>query len=192
VESRGNSAGGKYAAAPPVRPSEPARTVWGLLAGKDDEDSTLQISVLTFRKTKGDRDMKKTLLAFSLLILAGCSTEPVLPQYAKEVSASKEFQQSTNTAAVTIIRDKGFVAGGCAITTYINGKYLAELDTGEKVTAYLNPGDVLIGAGFAGKGLCNGAPKKEREFSVKENTPRVLRIFIDQGGNVDILPMSIN
>ena len=192
MESRGNSAGGKYAAAPPVRPSEPARTVWGLLAGKDDEDSTLQISVLTFRKTKGDRDMKKTLLAFSLLILAGCSTEPVLPQYAKEVSASKEFQQSTNTAAVTIIRDKGFVAGGCAITTYINGKYLAELDTGEKVTAYLNPGDVLIGAGFAGKGLCNGAPKKEREFSVKENTPRVLRIFIDQGGNVDILPMSIN
>lgn len=47
MESRGNSAGGKYAAAPPVRTSEPARAVWGLLAGKDDEDSTLQISVLT-------------------------------------------------------------------------------------------------------------------------------------------------
>ncbi|MEH3538953.1 hypothetical protein POV94_23540, partial [Enterobacter roggenkampii] len=92
----------------------------------------------------------------------------------------------------TIIRDKGFVAGGCAITTYINGKYLAELDTGEKVTAFLNPGDVLVGAGFAGKGLCNGAPKKEREFSIKENDPRALRIFIDQSGNVDILPMSIN
>lgn len=192
MEPRGNTTRWKHAAAPLIRTSEPAGAVWRLLAGKDDEDFTLQISVLTFCKTKGDRDMKKTLLAFSLLIMAGCSTEPVLPQYAKEVPIPKEFQQKTNTTAVTIIRDKGFVAGGCAITTYINGKYLAELDTGEKVTAFLNPGDVLVGAGFAGKGLCNGAPKKEREFSIKENDPRALRIFIDQSGNVDILPMSIN
>jgi hypothetical protein len=76
--------------------------------------------------------MKKLLIAFFMLGLVGCSTEPVLPQYAKEVSAPTEFQQKTNTTAVTIIRDKGFVAGGCAITTSINGKYLAELDTGGK------------------------------------------------------------
>jgi hypothetical protein len=136
--------------------------------------------------------MKKLLIAFCMLGLVGCSTEPVLPQYAKEVSAPTEFQQKTNTTAVTIIRDKGFVAGGCAITTYINGKYLAELDTGEKVTAFLSPGEVLIGAGFAGKGLCNGAPKKEREFIIKADAPRNLRIFIDQSGNVDILPSSLN
>ena len=53
MESRGNSAGGKYAAAPPVRPSESARAVWWLLAGKNDEDSTLQIYVLTFAQNKG-------------------------------------------------------------------------------------------------------------------------------------------
>ncbi|HAU5689106.1 TPA: hypothetical protein JD334_23115 [Citrobacter freundii] len=148
--------------------------------------------MLTFTKFQRSMKMKKLFLALSLLIMVGCSTEPVLPQNAKEVAAAKEFQQKANTTAVTIIRDKGFVAGGCAITTYVNGKYLAELDTGEKVIAFLNPGDVLIGAGFAGKGLCNGAPKKEREFIIKENNPRALRIFTDQSGNVDILPMSIN
>ena len=93
MEPRGNFAGGKYAAAPPVRTSEPARAVWWLLAGKDDEDFTLQSSVLTFCKTKGDRDMKKTLLAFSLVIMAGCSTEPVLPQYDKECQHQKNFNR---------------------------------------------------------------------------------------------------
>jgi hypothetical protein len=33
--------------------------------------------------------------------------------------------------------------------------------------------------------------KKEREFIVRENTPRFLRVFIDQSGNVDILPMTL-
>lgn len=41
MESRGNSAGGQYAAAPSVRTPEPACAVWGLLAGKDDEGSTI-------------------------------------------------------------------------------------------------------------------------------------------------------
>ncbi|HBT4754852.1 TPA: hypothetical protein MB330_001298 [Klebsiella quasipneumoniae subsp. similipneumoniae] len=143
-------------------------------------------------KSEKEMEMKKTLATLLFLFLAGCSTEPVLPQNAKEVSPSPEFQKKVNTTPVTIIRDKGFVAGGCAITSYINGNRLAELDTGEKVTAYLPAGSVIVGAGFAGKGLCNGAPKKEREFEVKENIPRNLRIFIDQSGNVDILPMTIN
>ncbi|WP_312387783.1 hypothetical protein [Atlantibacter hermannii] len=136
--------------------------------------------------------MKKVLLALLALGVAGCSTEPVLPQNAKAVNASSEFLQKPNTSEVTIIRDKGFVAGGCAITSYINGKRLAELNTGEKVTAYLPAGEVIVGAGFAGKGLCSEAPKKEREFIIKENTPRLLRIFTDQSGNVDILPMTLN
>lgn len=53
MEPRWDPAGRQYAAAPPVRTFEPARAVWGLLAGKDDEGSTLQISVLTFAQNKG-------------------------------------------------------------------------------------------------------------------------------------------
>lgn len=143
-------------------------------------------------KSEKETEMKKKLVTLSFLLLVGCSTEPVLPQNAKEVQPSSEFQKKADTTAVTIIRDKGFVSGGCAITSYIDGKRLAELDTGEKVTAYIPAGPVIVGAGFEGRGLCNGASKREREFVVKENTPRNLRIFIDQSGNVDILPMSQN
>lgn len=40
MESRGYSSGREYAAAPPLWAPEPARAVWRILAGKDDEDST--------------------------------------------------------------------------------------------------------------------------------------------------------
>lgn len=136
--------------------------------------------------------MKKTFLLLIAISVVGCSTEPVLPQNAKEVNAATEFRQKSNTTEVTIIRDKGFVAGGCAITSYVNGVPLAQLETGEKVRAFLPAGAVIIGAGFAGKGLCSGAPKKEREFIITADTPRTLRIFTDQSGNVDILPMTVN
>ena len=136
--------------------------------------------------------MKKILLLLITIGVVGCSTEPVLPQNAKEVNAAVEFHHKPDTTEVTIIRDKGFVAGGCAITSYVNGVPVAELETGEKVRAYLPAGEVIIGAGFAGKGLCSGAPKKEREFIIKPDAPKVLRIFTDQSGNVDILPMTVN
>lgn len=136
--------------------------------------------------------MKKIITALLTIGLIGCSTEPVKPQNAKEVQPATQFLQKPKTTGVTIVRDKGFISGGCAITSYINGERLAELQTGEKVTAYLPAGEVNVGAGFAGRGLCSGSPKKEREFIIKDNQPRTLRIFIDQSGNVDILPMTIN
>ena len=42
MESRGNSAGRQYAAAPSVRTPEPARALWRLLAGKDNENASVQ------------------------------------------------------------------------------------------------------------------------------------------------------
>ena len=136
--------------------------------------------------------MKKIIIPLLVFGLFGCSTEPVPPENAKDVQASSQFLEKPNTTGVTIIRDKGYVASGCAITSYINGIRLAELEPGEKVTAFLPAGQVNVGAGFAGRGLCSGPPKKEREFIIKENSPRVLRIFTDQSGNVDILPTTIN
>lgn len=132
--------------------------------------------------------MKKILLLSLLIVLAGCSTEPVSPETAKEISPMPGYQKSADTTAITIVRDKGYVASFCAITAFVNGRKLADLNTGEKVVAYLPPGEVIVGAGFVGKGVCHGAPKKEREFIIKPNSPRALRIFIDQSGNVDILP----
>lgn len=136
--------------------------------------------------------MKKIIIPLFVVSLFGCSTEPVSPQNAKEVQAPPQFHEKENTSAVTIIRDKGFVAGGCAITSYINGIKLAELEAGEKVTVYLPAGEVNIGAGFSGRGLCSGHPKKEREFIIREKSSKILRIFTDQSANIDILPMTVN
>jgi len=136
--------------------------------------------------------MKKIILPLLVFGLIGCSTEPVLPQNAKEVQGTSQFLEKPKTTSVSIIRDKCFIASACAITSYINGVRLAELEPGEKVTAYLPAGQVNVGAGFAGRGFCSGPAKKEREFIIKENSPRVLRIFTDQSGNVDILPTTIN
>lgn len=97
MEPRGYIAGGQYAAAPPVRSPESASTIWRLLAGTNDEDSTLQISVLTFCKTKGDRDMKKAFLALSLLIMAGCSSMQDL----RNEPASNTFQSRKKIDAVS-------------------------------------------------------------------------------------------
>lgn len=105
--------------------------------------------------------MKKILIALLAIGLTGCSTEPVSPQNAIEVQPATQFQQKPKTIGVTITRDNGFISGGCAITSYINGVRLAELQTGEKVTAYLPAGEVNVGAGFAGRGLCSGPQKKE-------------------------------
>ena len=96
MEPRGYIAGGQYAAAPPVRSPKSASTIWRLLAGTNDEDSTLQISVLTFCKTEGDRDMKKALLALSLLSIAGCSSMQDL----RKEPASNTFQSKKQIDAV--------------------------------------------------------------------------------------------
>lgn len=132
--------------------------------------------------------MRYILISLLALGLAGCSTTPVSSSLAKEVKASSSYQFRQAYVPVTIIRDKGMIASACAITAFINGNKVAELNTSEKVVAYVEPGELIVGAGFIGSGLCNGAPKREREFIIKEAQPRSLRIFIDQSANVDILP----
>lgn len=132
--------------------------------------------------------MKMLLIAFSVLAVSGCSTTPVSPSSAKNVAVTPFFESKDDTVAVTIVRDKGFVASGCAITAFINGRKVATLDTGEKAVAYVEAGAITIGAGFVGSGLCSGPAKIERDFIIKQGEPKTLRIFIDQSANVDILP----
>jgi len=136
--------------------------------------------------------MNKIIFFLGVLILSGCSTTPVDPSTAREVPVASEFREQPSKVAVTIVRDSGMVASACAITTFIDGKKVADLETKEKVKAFVKPGSIIVGAGFMGKGLCGGAPRNEREFQVKANEPRVLRVFIDQSGNVDILPTTLN
>ncbi len=135
--------------------------------------------------------MRKIFLAFIAFGLVGCSTTPVSSHNAKEVAPIIKYQEKQGLIPVTIIRDKGIIASACAITTYINGDQVANLDTGEKVVAYVQPGNIIVGAGFIGSGLCSGPERKERSFNVSSGESTTLRIFTDQNANVDILPTTI-
>lgn len=52
VESRRDIAGRQHAASPSLWPSQQAGALWRLLDGSNDEDSTAQVSVLTFLQNK--------------------------------------------------------------------------------------------------------------------------------------------
>lgn len=135
--------------------------------------------------------MRNVVIAFFLsLLIAGCSTTPVQPSQAKQVEPILKFQKSDNTLPVVIVRDKGYTAGACSITVFVDGQQVANLDTAEKTTIYVNPGPIVLGAGFIGSGLCSGAPRNEREFSIHDDS-KVIRISIDQSGNVDLRPMTL-
>lgn len=135
--------------------------------------------------------MKTIFLALLAFGLVGCSTTPVSPHEAKEVSPIIKYQQKQGLVPVTIVRDKGIIASACAITTYVNGDQVANLEIGEKVVVYVQPGNIVIGAGFIGSGLCSGPARKERYFNIATGQPITLRIFTDQHANVDILPTTV-
>lgn len=74
MESRGDPARRKHVASPSLRTSEPACALWWLLAGKNNEDSSLYISVLTFLLFLEGKVMKNILFALAILAIAGCSS----------------------------------------------------------------------------------------------------------------------
>ena len=193
MEPRGYIAGGQHAAAPPVRSPESASTIWRLLAGTHDEDSTVQISVLTFCKTKGDRDMKKALLALSLLMV-GCSTSVTPPSEASFAPSDRtfKFQQSDSNQSITVVRDSGFIGGGCFASVYIDGQLSAKLEPKEKVRFYLSKGEHAVGAALEGRGLCGAnEARQERYINLGDGENKYVRIFIDEGGDLDIRPTTL-
>lgn len=135
--------------------------------------------------------MKKIVISLLVVGLFGCSTEPVSPKDAKPVQPAIKYQKKEGLLPITIIRDKGVIGVACEITVYINGEQIANLNRAEKVTPYVSPGQIILGAGFNGAGLCSGPVRKERAFTINNNGHMVFRIFMDQDANIDILPSTI-
>lgn len=131
----------------------------------------------------------KTFLWVSTLLLNGCATVPVSNNDAKNVPPERIISKTTqvkNPGEATLIvkRDSGFTGSGCNIIIYLDGKAIAELGTGEKVTFYAQPGDHVLSAKQTS--ICV-AGLKEVGITLKENDNKAYRISF--GGNVD---MSIN
>lgn len=72
---------------------------------------------------------------------------------------------------------------------YVNGKLVARLATKEKATFKIPAGNIVLGAGVIGGGLCGtAADRREREVSLGAGQVKNYRAFISSEADVDILP----
>ena len=78
------------------------------------------------------------------------------------------------------------------MAVFIDGKQAAKLDPGQKVSFYLPPDSVSLGAAYTGSGICSmGADRVEREAIVKDGAVKKYRVFTSGDGQVDILPTTL-
>ncbi|EPY1509023.1 TPA: hypothetical protein OUC63_003842 [Raoultella ornithinolytica] len=138
--------------------------------------------------------MKKIFLVLAMVGLSGCATSAVTPEKAKLVPENRVFAYQKpieNGAELTVIRDSGFLGGGCFYGFYINQQRVASLDSGEKANFNLPAGEYILG--FKGEGRVCIADNflNERELSIKEGQRKGVRLFADPSGNLDIKPISL-
>lgn len=131
-----------------------------------------------------------------IALLAGCSTSAVPVDKARQASTSSVYlYQETPVApygTLTVVRDSGFVSSGCDMGIYIDGKLVAKLATKEKATFKIPAGNIVLGAGVIGGGLCGtAADRREREVSIGAGQVKKYRAFISSEADVDILPTTL-
>jgi len=141
--------------------------------------------------------MQRIIAPLALIaLLAGCSTSAVPIDKAKQASTSSvySFQATPATpyGTLTVVRDSGFVSSGCDMGIYVDGKLVAKLATKEKATFKIPAGNIVLGAGVIGGGLCGtAADRREREVSLGAGQVKKYRAFISSEADVDILPTTL-
>ena len=144
--------------------------------------------------------MRGSCWAASLLVvLAGCSTTPTPVADAKPVDAAYLYKlqapASDSDARLVVVRDQGFVGGGCRMGFYVDGELVADLSPKEKAEFYVPAGLRVLGAGTAAsaKGLCAAAGDsylRQREAALFAGQERRFRMTSDGNGDLDILPLA--
>ncbi len=135
-----------------------------------------------------------SLLALAGLLLSGCATTPTPIDAAKQAPADRvlAFQEKKDSATATlvVIRDEGYLGGGCYASVAVNGTLAARLNTGELARFYVEPGEIMLRSGWdpLGKGLCGLSLNEwtQRETIAHENETKYFRLSIDQNGKTDI------
>ena len=139
--------------------------------------------------------MRKTLTAMTLIALAGCATSPVPSAKAVKAPADRLLAYQSdlpNSGKITVIRDSGFLGGGCYATIFLNGDRAAKLDPKEKATFILPPGEWVVGAALEGGGLCGANEKRtETETILKRGQEKYFRVFSAPEAGLDVRPTSL-
>lgn len=134
---------------------------------------------------------KKYKIVLAGILLTGCATQPIatsnaVPVPEKRILDVSLMQRAQNSGEVIVKRDKGFKGSGCVIRTYIDAKPVADIDTGEKVVLYLNPGDHIISVEQGG--ICGGVGMVETKVSVQSGVTYSYRIAYGSNFEFGIYP----
>ncbi|CQJ05623.1 TPA: hypothetical protein ACHYPN_002474 [Yersinia enterocolitica] len=139
--------------------------------------------------------MKNIFMVIILLGLSGCATTAVKPSNALQAPKERVFLYQNllpGASQLTVVRDSGFLGGGCYAAVFLNGKKAASLNPGEKVSFYLLPGEWMIGFQGEGKVCIADELPTEQEINLKAGQSKGVRLFSDPSGNLDIKPISLN
>ncbi|HEK1766743.1 TPA: hypothetical protein SMR47_000631 [Pseudomonas putida] len=75
---------------------------------------------------------------------------------------------------------------------YIDGQLAAEQASKEKATFKIPAGEIAIGAGVTGSGLCStAAQRREREVTIQAGQSKLYRVSTSSEADVDLLPTTL-
>ena len=134
--------------------------------------------------------MKRYLLLIAILILSGCSTQPVPTEVATNVTVDRVWDKkivnkTENSGTIIIKRDSGFVGSACLISVYLDGKAVADLSSREKVIFYPLAGRHILSA--TPHGWCAGG-MVETGADVELNKPLIYRVGYGANGDFRLSP----
>ncbi|WP_110877040.1 hypothetical protein [Franconibacter helveticus] len=134
--------------------------------------------------------MKKYFLTLAMVLISGCSTQPVPTNQANHVPPDriwdkKIVQKMDNAGEILVKRDSGFIGSACLISIYIDGKPVADLNTREKVIFYPGIGRHVLSA--SPHGWCAGGIV-ESLAEVEINKPLVFRVGYGANGDFRFSP----
>ncbi len=139
--------------------------------------------------------MKKIALVLAILTMTGCATEAVLPSQAKQAPSERllKYQEPTQEAKsiLIVVRDKGYLGGGCYTGVYLNDEKSAILNPGEKATFHLRSGEWNVAIKGEGKLCIADAVPVGRDVYLKDGESKAVRLFADPSGNIDVKPLPL-
>ena len=86
-------------------------------------------------------------------------------------------------ASVLVKRDTGLVSFGCSFTVTLDGKPVAELNVGEMIVIYAQPGEHILGAYTSW--MCSGG-NVEVAVNMSATQQRVYRVGASSPGTLNL------
>ena len=129
-------------------------------------------------------------LLLIVVVFASCATKPPSEAELRSVKQERIYKKLSGESKLTVTRDSGFIGSACSIGLLINDEIVAGLDPSERFQTSLPPGEYKIGVSSDknSSAICSGWISKNREFVIKAQSEKKLRIFIDPNGIPDIFP----